>query len=79
MRSKSFTRFIFINIFIFSIGINVVKTQTHQDDKSSILSRAYDLIFTNPKEAVKLGANDYLTKPYDIEELLNCINRALAR
>jgi DNA-binding response OmpR family regulator len=30
-------------------------------------------------EAVKLGANDYLTKPYSLEELLACIQRVLAR
>ncbi len=30
-------------------------------------------------QSVKLGANDYVTKPYDIEKLLECINRVLAR
>ena len=29
-------------------------------------------------EAVKAGANDYLTKPYDLESLLQCIRRVLA-
>lgn len=30
-------------------------------------------------QSVKLGANDYVTKPYDIDKLLACINRVLAR
>ncbi len=30
-------------------------------------------------QSMKLGANDYVTKPYDIEKLLGCINRVLAR
>lgn len=30
-------------------------------------------------EAVKNGANDYLTKPYDLAGLLNSIRRVLAR
>ena len=30
-------------------------------------------------EAVKRGANDYVTKPYQVEDLLSCIRRVLAR
>jgi DNA-binding response OmpR family regulator len=30
-------------------------------------------------QSVKLGANDYVTKPYEIRNLLACINRVLAR
>ena len=30
-------------------------------------------------KAVKLGANDYLTKPYSLEQLLGAISRFLAR
>ena len=29
-------------------------------------------------ESVKLGANDYLTKPYDLDVLLSAITRAIA-
>jgi len=29
--------------------------------------------------AVKLGANDYITKPYRMETLLECMHRVLAR
>ncbi|MGL4409296.1 MAG: sigma-54-dependent transcriptional regulator [Zoogloea sp.] len=29
--------------------------------------------------AVKMGANDYLTKPFDLDELLHCIHTALER
>jgi two-component system nitrogen regulation response regulator NtrX len=29
--------------------------------------------------AMKLGASDYITKPYEIDALLSCIKRALAR
>ncbi|MBU2636233.1 MAG: hypothetical protein KJ963_04000 [Bacteroidetes bacterium] len=54
MLIKPFIRVFLLNIFIFVIIINIVKSQSHQDDKSSILLKAYDLISTNPKEAVKL-------------------------
>jgi len=30
-------------------------------------------------QCVKLGANDYLTKPFDLEHLLSAIQRVLAR
>ncbi len=30
-------------------------------------------------EATKTGANDYITKPYQIETLVSCIRRVLAR
>jgi len=30
-------------------------------------------------EAVKNGANDYLTKPYDLDNLLECLNRVTAK
>ena len=30
-------------------------------------------------ESLKNGANDYVTKPYDLEDLVSCINRVLAR
>lgn len=30
-------------------------------------------------QAVKNGASDYITKPYDLNNLLACINRVLAR
>jgi DNA-binding response OmpR family regulator len=30
-------------------------------------------------EAVKAGANDYVTKPYDLDKLLGCIRRVLAK
>ena len=30
-------------------------------------------------ESVKSGANDYITKPYDLTELVSCINRVLAK
>jgi tetratricopeptide (TPR) repeat protein len=54
MYVKTLIIFIFINILTLGISVNVVKTQTPQDDKSSILLRAYDLISTNPNEAIKL-------------------------
>ena len=30
-------------------------------------------------EAVKTGANDYVTKPYDLDNLLKCIHRVMAK
>ena len=30
-------------------------------------------------ESLKNGANDYITKPYDLDNLLNCIQRVLAK
>ena len=30
-------------------------------------------------ESLKNGANDYITKPYDLKDLVSCINRVLAK
>lgn len=30
-------------------------------------------------ESLKRGANDYITKPYDLKDLISCINRVLAK
>jgi DNA-binding NtrC family response regulator len=33
----------------------------------------------NAIEALKLGASDFVSKPYDLEDILTSINRALGR
>jgi len=35
--------------------------------------------FSVAMEAMRLGANDYITKPFSLRELLSCIGRALER
>jgi DNA-binding response OmpR family regulator len=35
--------------------------------------------FSVALDAMKLGANDYITKPFSLDDLLSCITRALER
>jgi len=35
--------------------------------------------FSVAMEAIRLGANDYITKPFSLRDLLSCIGRALER
>ncbi len=54
MYIKTLVLYFFINILLLGTSVNVVKTQTPQEDKNLILSRAYGLILSEPKEAIKL-------------------------
>ncbi len=60
-------------------GIEVLKVLKKQKIKSRIivLTAVDDLAVAI--EAVKNGANDYLTKPYDLNGLTNSITRVMAR
>ena len=58
-------------------GIDVLKAVKGKNEETIvILITAYGTI-KNAVEAVKLGASDYLTKPFDKEELLLVIKRSL--
>ena len=60
-------------------GIEVLKFIKQQKIKSRVvmLTAVDDLSIAI--ESVKNGANDYVTKPYDLNNLLACINRVIAR
>ncbi len=60
-------------------GIEVLKNLKSSNHRIRVIMLTAVTELSSAIEAVKLGANDYMTKPYNIEELLNCINRALAR
>lgn len=58
-------------------GIEVLKFMKDHGIRSKvvILTAVDDLAVA--MEAVKNGANDYLTKPYDLDKLLRCIRKVL--
>ncbi len=60
-------------------GIDVLKSMKQMKIRSRIimLTAVDDLAVAI--EAVKNGANDYITKPYDLDKLLECIHRVLAK
>ncbi len=57
-------------------GFNIVKEITNKQDVPVIMMTAYGTI-KDAVEAMKLGAFDYLTKPFALEEFLLLIKRAL--
>ena len=60
-------------------GIEVLKFMKQNKIRPRVvmLTAVHDLAVAI--EAVNTGANDYLTKPYDLDNLLACIRRVLAR
>lgn len=60
-------------------GNEVLKQLRKSNIKTRIIMLTAVTELTSAIEAVKLGANDYVTKPYNIEDLLGCIHRVLAR
>lgn len=60
-------------------GIEVLKHLRKSNFKTRIIMLTAVTELTSAIEAVKFGANDYVTKPYNIEDLLGCIKRVLAR
>jgi DNA-binding response OmpR family regulator len=60
-------------------GIEVLKyIKQHRIPSRVIILTAVDDL-TIAIEAVKNGADDYLTKPYDLDNLLACIHKVLAK
>ncbi|HBB16729.1 MAG: hypothetical protein A3J94_14660 [Syntrophus sp. RIFOXYC2_FULL_54_9] len=57
-------------------GFDIVKEITKKQDTPVIMMTAYGTI-KDAVEAIKLGAFDYLTKPFALDELLLLIERAL--
>jgi DNA-binding response OmpR family regulator len=60
-------------------GIEVLKyiKENKIGSKVIVLTAVDDLAVAI--EAVKNGANDYLTKPYDLDNLLSCIQKVLGK
>lgn len=59
-------------------GLEVLKKIREQDlaDKVIMLTGVDELKIA--RDSLQLGANDFLTKPYDIKTLLACIKRVMA-
>lgn len=60
-------------------GIEVLKNLKQSGSKTRVIMLTAVTELSSAIDAVKLGANDYITKPYDIEDLLGCISRVLSR
>jgi len=56
----------------------VAKVRESDQDMAVIMVTAF-ATFSSAIEALKLGANDYLTKPFDLEHVLLCVERVLDR
>jgi DNA-binding response OmpR family regulator len=60
-------------------GVAVLEALKKKDLKPRIIMLTAVDDLTVAIQCVKLGANDYLTKPFDLEHLLAAIKRVLAR
>ena len=60
-------------------GVEVLKFMKRQKSPTRVIMLTAVDDLTVAIEAVKNGANDYLTKPYDIDNLMACIRRVLAK
>ena len=60
-------------------GVAVLETLKKKNIKPRIIMLTAVDDLTVAIQCVKLGANDYLTKPFDLEHLLAAIKRVLAR
>ncbi len=59
-------------------GIDVLKHISDSDKKSRVIMLTAVDDLSIALESVKLGANDYMTKPFDTEDLLSAIRRVLS-
>jgi|WetSurMetagenome_2_1015567.scaffolds.fasta_scaffold496165_1 DNA-binding response OmpR family regulator len=60
-------------------GIEVLKKIKSAGVKSRVIMLTAVTELSSAIWAVKLGASDYITKPYNIDDLLSCIKRVLAK
>ncbi len=60
-------------------GIEVLKELRKRKSKSRVIVLTAVDDLSVAIEAVKNGANDYLTKPYDFKGLVNAIQRVMAK
>jgi DNA-binding NtrC family response regulator len=60
-------------------GLEILKSLKELDPKLEVIivTAAHDL--KSAVQAIKLGANDYITKPFETEDLINTIEQALAK
>jgi response regulator RpfG family c-di-GMP phosphodiesterase len=70
----------------------ILDVAMHGMDGFDLTERAFDLVpdlavvvmsgateIDTPVKAIRAGSTDYLIKPFDVDELLNCVSRALAK
>lgn len=60
-------------------GIEVLKSVRKQKSATRIVMLTAVDDLSVALEAVKNGANDYITKPYDLDNLLTCIRKVMAK
>ncbi len=60
-------------------GVEVLKNLKQSGSQTRIIMLTAVTELSSAIDSLKLGANDYITKPYDIEDLLGCISRVLSR
>jgi DNA-binding NtrC family response regulator len=60
-------------------GVQLLKTIKELDNSLEVIMVTAAKDFKMTVETIKMGAYDYITKPFDIEELISTINRALEK
>lgn len=60
-------------------GIETLKKLRESGNTARVIMLTAVTELNSAIQSIKLGANDYITKPYEIEDLINCINRVLSR
>lgn len=60
-------------------GIETLKQLRQSGIKTRVIMLTAVTELSSAINSIKLGANDYITKPYEIEDLISCINRVLSR
>jgi two-component system, OmpR family, response regulator len=60
-------------------GIDVLKLLKERSNKCKVIMLTGRVGFTVATESLKLGADDYITKPFNLEYLLFSIRRVLSK
>ncbi|MGE0449478.1 MAG: sigma-54-dependent transcriptional regulator [Vicinamibacterales bacterium] len=78
--SRSFDLFVVDNVMPQISGLDLIRSyvaSTAEDERAQILMMTAHATVESAIEAMKLGALDYLQKPFEIDELLVVVGRAL--
>ena len=59
-------------------GLEILKTIKEQDNRLPVIMITATKTVKNAVEAMKLGADDYIVKPFDLEELRIIVHKALS-